>query len=475
MNDADRYVIDTLKSGKRYSGKKVTSLGGLSMSITEIYVAVHDIKQPICPICENEIEVTKLSTGFPKYCSQECYNTVLSENNQHKNKKMNKERSEILLQSRIDTLKDIEKEYVSDKSTTIESLSGKYNIPVYAIRKYLLSNGTIDNNRQSIQRSDSLSESFDDVNTRLSNEDWNHLTAKEISSILEVSPNYVATYLRSIGKPLTRNTMSSHERLLLSVLPDNVIQNDRTIISPLELDFVIPDKKIAIEVNGIYWHSKHDKNYHMNKTEKSNDKGYSLIHVYDFEIDNDLPKIESIINSHIGKNEKVYARKTKVDSVDNSSYKQFCNDNHIQGHINASIKLGLFSENELVAIMSFGKSRYNKKYEYELLRYCSKLNTNVVGGASKLFEHFKRNYNPESVISYAQRRIFNGNMYRNLGMTFSHYSPPGYFWANQKGDIMKRYKTQSHILGGPEKEVMENKHYHKVYDCGQSVFTWGAS
>jgi hypothetical protein len=126
--------------------------------------------------------------------------------------------------------------------------------------------------------------------------------------------------------------------------------------------------------------------------------------------------------------------------------------------------------------MSFGKSRFNKAFEYELIRYCGKLHTTIVGGAGKLFQHFIRTSDCKSIISYCQRRLFTGLMYEKLGMTFLHSSPPNYTWVNSNNDIKTRYQTQRHKLNDTntktEREIMKARGYYQIYDCGQLVYGW---
>ncbi len=83
---------------------------------------------------------------------------------------------------------------------------------------------------------------------------------------------------------------------------------------------------------------------------------------------------------------------------------------HLQGKDNSSIRLGLFYNDVLVSVMTFGKLRRALGYrqskwgQFELMRFVSDYNYNVIGGASKLYSHFVKNYNPNTVISYADRR-----------------------------------------------------------------------
>lgn len=82
------------------------------------------------------------------------------------------------------------------------------------------------------------------------------------------------------GCPSCSFTTTKPEIFLETFLKNNKIEylrKNKTIIKPLELDFYIPSENIAIEFNGIYWHSEitgqKNKNYHLNKTELCEKQG----------------------------------------------------------------------------------------------------------------------------------------------------------------------------------------------------------
>jgi len=276
----------------------------------------------------------------------------------------------------------------------------------------------------------------------------------------------------------------------------NIIMNTKQIITPYELDIVIPDKKIAIEFNRLMFHSygksKHsifdnfdelDKKYHLNKTEKCEEKGYQLLHIFENEwIDEIKQKIwKSVILSKLGliKN-KIYARKCQIKEISNSEAYEFLETNHLQGGINAKINLGLFYNNELIAVMNFIKRRFDKKEGYELLRFASKININVIGGFSKLLKYFEIHYNPKIIISYANRRWSNGKVYEVNGFRFIRTTIPNYFYFKpNEGKIYSRMKFQKHNLYNILNEYDENKTelenmidngYRVIYDSGNKVY-----
>jgi len=264
------------------------------------------------------------------------------------------------------------------------------------------------------------------------------------------------------------------------------VPSDRNVIKPLELDIYIPSKKIAIEYNGLYWHSElyKDNNYHINKTNLCENVGIKLIHIFEDEWINTPNIVKSRIMNLLGVNtEKIYARKCEIKSVPTKLSKQFLTHNHIQGSVNSSIKLGLFHDNVLVSLMTFGKLRmitgqHHSEGNYELLRFCNVLNTSVVGGASRLLKHFIKNNKPKSIISYADRRWSQGDVYNTLGFQFTHNTKPNYWYV--VGCVRKHrfnYRKDKLVLEGynknsTEKQIMLDRGIYRVYDSGNKKYIY---
>ena len=152
----------------------------------------------------------------------------------------------------------------------------------------------------------------------------------------------------------------------------------------------------------------------------------------------------------------------------------------MQGACNSKINLGLFYNDELLEVMTFGKSRFNKHYEYELLRLCAKKYYSIIGGASKLFKYFKQTYKPNSIISYANRRFSNGSIYETLGFKFINKTKPNYFYVHSSSFVkVSRISAQKHKLkiflkkydaNLSERENMSNNGYLQIFDCGNLVY-----
>lgn len=214
-----------------------------------------------------------------------------------------------------------------------------------------------------------------------------------------------------------------------------IITNTRSIITPLELDIYIPEKKLAIECNGIFWHSslnECNRNYHFNKSKACQEQGIRLIHIYETEWFEQPDKIKQLLNIALGNMSKIYARQCDVKIITNKEAEPFSEATHLQGHRTAQVTYGLFYKDELVQLMSFSRTRYNRNLkndnEWEIIRGCPGSNNIVIGGVSKLFKHFVRDYNPAKVFSYCDFNKFDGKSYELLGMTCTGYTGPNKWW-----------------------------------------------
>ena len=266
-----------------------------------------------------------------------------------------------------------------------------------------------------------------------------------------------------------------------------ILTNTRSVIEPYELDIYIPEKKLAIEFNGDYWHSavKRDKYYHQQKTLACNKKDIRLIHIFEHEwLDKDKQnKIKNILYDIICGTKNIYARNTLVELASIQEVKQFENEYHLQGYAPSKVNIKIVFNNEIIGLMTFGKPRFTKDYEYELIRLCYKSGVSVIGGSEKMVKYFIRRYKPQSIISYCDIAKFTGSTYTKMGFTTSEdmITEPNYIWINiSKKDVLSRYQTQKHKLlekglGTPdqtEDEIMSNLGYLKIYDSGNLKFCW---
>lgn len=316
-----------------------------------------------------------------------------------------------------------------------------------------------------------------------------HLPVYKIAEMLGVNHSQLCIHFKdNLGIELRKsNQVSLVEREIKEYIDGHGIiseASNRKIISPKEIDIYIPDLKLGFEIDGLAWHSElrhKDRNYHLDKTNLCKDQDVRLVHIFDSEWENKGEIVKSRISNLLGKNKTIYARKCTIKELTTIQESTFFNLTHIQGTIGSTISYGLFLEDELVAAMSFGKSRYNKSAEWELLRYSNTLYTSVVGGASKLFKFFIKEKSPNSVISYSDIRWNTGNVYLNLGFSYTHSSGPNYWYTKNYRMLESRIKFQKHKLANilpnfdrtlTEWENMQNNGYDRIWDCGNSVYLW---
>ena len=260
-----------------------------------------------------------------------------------------------------------------------------------------------------------------------------------------------------------------------SIYNGKIIQSYRDV---LEIDIYLPDLKIGFEFNGLYWHSefKKDKNYHIDKTKYFEERDIRIIHIWedDWTFNRDI--VKSQIRNWTGlSNNKIFARKCIIKILSNKESKKFLDDNHIQGYVNSNYSIGLYHDNELVSIMNFDKYEGRNKMndgEWNLNRFCNKINTNVVGAASKLLKHFIKENNPERIISYADRDWSFGNLYYKLGFNLINKSKPDYkYIVNDKRVNKSRFrKSNLKITNITESEYTENNNINRIWDCGKLKF-----
>ncbi len=216
-------------------------------------------------------------------------------------------------------------------------------------------------------------------------------------------------------------------------------------------------------------------NYHLDKTTFAKEYGFKCIHIFDWD---DQDKIVSLLKHR----ETLYARKCEVKEISKREVDDFLNAYHLQGTTKqCQYAYGLYYEGELVQVMTFGKPRYNKNYEYELLRLCSKAGISVVGGADKLLKQFEEQVKPSSIISYCDLSKFTGEVYEKLGFDLVSQTEPAKHWYNPKTRrhitdnlLRQRGYDQLHKAsfgkGTSNEELMRNDGYVEIYDCGQLVF-----
>jgi hypothetical protein len=300
-------------------------------------------------------------------------------------------------------------------------------------------------------------------------------------------------HLQNCGCPKCGNIISNGENnindFINKKLKIKTITKTKKIIYPYELDIFIPSKKIAIEYNGLRWHSeqfKEDKNYHLKKTELCEKQEIKLFHIFEDEWFEHSEKVKSKLSQMLGCNKdlpKIYARKCTVKEINKELTKDFLGKNHIQGFSRSSIYLGCYCNNEIVGVMTFKCERKDSD-RWELTRFATDINKHCIGVGGKLFKYFVRNYNPSEVKSFADRRWTldkDDNLYTKLGFKLDKILKPDYKYVIE--NINKRYhkfnfrkqilhKKYGLPLTMTENEMCNQIKAHKIWDCGLYKYIW---
>ena len=330
------------------------------------------------------------------------------------------------------------------------------------------------------------SKDYTHENIKICDLNKNNVLTKNGIKVIYLIPNF-------ISKP-NKSFYTEDNTFYMDELKDYIIKlNYKNYISNIKLDFYSYLKTIhnnvEIENDDEYVISDKNKKFILVSSlkYKENDKillnkkncDYDTYVIYDDEWFNKRNICKSRINNILGlQKNKIFARKCVLKEINNKTSKEFCSKNHIQGSVNSEFSFGLFYDDELISVMTFGKLRKNlgsknKINEYELLRFCNKIDYQVVGGASKLLNHFIKTIKPLSIISYCDRRWSNGNLYIKLGFRHSHTSNPSYYYLIN-GDRKNRFSYRKDILIKKydcPKEISEHnfclsKGWYRIYDCG---------
>ena len=311
-------------------------------------------------------------------------------------------------------------------------------------------------------------------------------TIKEGSDVFKIHLNnlrdriYSFTEVSTIKNPLYHGNKSGYEIQIgdfVKSLGFNIILGSKKIINPQEIDIFIPDKNLAIEFNGLYWHSEifKDRNYHIRKLESCKNLGINLISIFEDDWIYKKDIVKSIIMNKLGViKHKIWARNCKIEEIyDVNLVREFLENNHIQGFSPSDTKLGLFHEGSLVSLMTFGHKWTTGSKKLELSRFCSKINTVVIGGADRLFKYFLQKYSPKEIVSYSDISIFSGELYQKLGFNRIGLSRPNYYWVvGGRRHHRFKFNKRSLVREGfdpemTEVEIMYNRGYYRIWGCGQ--------
>jgi hypothetical protein len=247
-----------------------------------------------------------------------------------------------------------------------------------------------------------------------------------------------------------------------------VIENDRKILKGKELDIYLPELKIAIEYNGLIWHSErfdYDKNRHYKKYKNCLDQGIKLYTFWSHEWFIKRDQLTKFIINLITSKTTVYARKCKIET-DPNKLKEFIENNHLQGSSPSHTYLGLTYNNNVVMALSIG-DHPRKGSEVQVLNRVCFSDYHVVGGLNKLLKLLDY-----ELITWSDNRYSpTGNMYKNAGFEVEEELKPDYFYCDSSGNVYSKQSQKKSLTGCP-KEITEanwsiQRGLYRIWDCGK--------
>ena len=237
-----------------------------------------------------------------------------------------------------------------------------------------------------------------------------------------------------------------------------------------EIDILIPSLKIAIEFNGLIWHSEKvgkDRNYHQRKTDAAREAGYRMIHIWADEWEDKRQWCEAFLRRVCGaKTRKVFARKCEIKKLTTDDVKDFLDINHLQG-FRGGEHLGVFHQKELVAVATWA---VNSTGENELIRWCVKLDVSLVGGFSKVMKLL-----PKNIVSFCDTAKHDGKGYIAAGWKLLSETAPMYYYTDGKRRYARqRFQKQKLVakggIGGTEKEMAASLGFYQIGGLRQMKF-----
>lgn len=309
------------------------------------------------------------------------------------------------------------------------------------------------------------------------------LHCNECNNDFEIEAN---SLLQGHGCPRHYNKKSIQEEELytfIKVLFPNAEQSNRDVLNGREIDIYIPEKKIGIEYNGLYWHSEatmKDSTYHLNKTMLCADYDIKLVHIFE---DEWIYKQE-ICKSYLKEIFGIYDCKISVNdcilkSVSKKENQKFLDENCIHSiPKNKDIVIyGLYYHNELISSMGFSDLKQNKEFKLEF--YCCKNNWSVRDGYETLFQSFINDNRPQRIIYYSDIRWQEDDIIIELGFKFLKQIKPKYYYVVgnkrencskfSKAMLVKKYNCPIEMSA---RQLCLTKKLFRIYDCGEKQYEW---
>lgn len=454
-----------------------------------VYCVIHDLQEPPKCNCGEYVTFKSYVKGYSPFCSSKCaniYNAVKQSNTKRSWSKgklcdvtLKRAATNVV---KYGTTNPLQSDAIKEKIQ--QSLREKYGVEYTSQIPSKIQN-TIETNMRKYGVSNVAQRHIPpDVLAKLDNKEWlndeyNHQSIQAIAWKLGVDKTVIQDRLHRFNIPIRYPKDTKPEVIIidhLTKLGISFIKKDRTVLNGLELDIYIPQLNLAIEYNGLYYHSFNhiptpkEKNKHNHKYSECASKGIQLIQL----TGENWPAILSFLSAKVNSIPNIYARRCVVREISAVQFNDILTKHHLQGARSCIVKLGVFYNDELVGAMGFVR---NRKYGWELARLVF-ANYRVVGGASKLLWHFIKHYNPATIVSYSANAYSVGNVYQKLGFTL-HSEQKHDLWYVKSGKLINRQNLQKHklinILDTFDPELTEQQNLlnngYRIY-YGPGTKTW---
>ena len=473
------------------------------LSAQQLYELISGQTPPLCTICNvrNVSSFVSFEKGYNKYCSKSCAkkDPIVQQ------KKIATQQSrpgwkEEMLSKMRSTCMEKYGHSSALKNETVKEKRRNSNQKKYGANEVLASGSSIRTRLTSqvaVNKFWGRVSSFSDILPLFCKEDFTN-DEKEYKWKCIACERIFTAHARDGSIPKCQScfprSSSRGEREILQFVMEIVGKDadvkSRHKLNGIELDIFIPSKSLAIEYNGIYWHSEGrgtPKNYHLDKLNLCKDNCIRLLQFWDYQWENKTDVVKSIISNALGlSSNKIYARKCSTMKIDEATAASFLQDNHLSGNARGSaLLLGLYYGGALVQVATFGKSRFGAKTpEIEMFRLCAAKNHTVVGGASRLIKEASKCLSAVTFISFCDKMAFSGNTYAALGFSKVSEGKPSSWYFSSDGKLKHRSSFQKKklmkILGidhtnKTEFELAQLLKLNRVWDCGSSKWVLDAA
>lgn len=481
-----------------------------------IYCIINEVTEhPICLHCGKKVKF-KVQGGYRKYCSRECSSLSTLRMENHRNSLYEKygvtnssqvpgsrEKAEKTMLDLYGVKNAFQSPEIKKKIERImlEKYGVRHNSQIDAVnaqrrqtmlKKYgveypyqseILKNKALLTNKERYGINNYSQIGKECAVKKLNNSEWlyhQHVIEKksllEIASDLGVNGTTVKRYMEKHGYKTLHHYQSMAEKEIAKFINELGIKVEtrKKDLIGLELDIFLPEYDLAIEFCGLMWHSEQygkDKYYHRNKLDKCSEKGVRLLTIFEDEWTYRKDIVKSKIKSLINKDDRpiVYARKTRIIRIKNNNKNDFLEEYHLQGKGPGGINYGLLYDEALVAIITLIKQKDGK---FIINRYAT--SCRVVGGFSKLLNFFQKNFDWKIIISFADLRWSDGNLYDKCGFELDKKLEPDYYYIRYRKRYHKfsfRRKYLPSLLSDydpslSEKENCDKNGILRIWNCG---------